>query len=299
MLLSNLTQWYCNKLPEKEAIKMIADSGFDAYDISLFQLTREEDYLFNQPNYVEIAKEMREYADSLGIVCNQSHAPFPSSVGKEEEDKVIYEKIVRAMEIASILGAKIIVVHPKQHLIHAEHPDELFEMNVEFYKSLIPYCEKFGIKVACENMWQWYNGNKVPSDSTCSRAWEFNKYLDAIDLDRHKNIYIANIVKCRPPKNRDPLDEEQDACIGWIKEQTRLIRPKIIVSLGRVAATRLIDKDFKVTRQHGQFIEKNGFYMMGTFHPSALLRNPAQKPDAFEDFIALREKISEVCEHTY
>ena len=87
--------------------------------------------------------------------------------------------------------------------------------------------------------------------------------------------------------------------MGWLKAQTRLIRPKIIVCLGRVAATKLIDPDFKVTRQHGQFFEKNGFYMMGTFHPSALLRNPAQKPDAFEDFIALREKIIEVCEHTY
>ena len=126
-----------------------------------------------------------------------------------------------------------------------------------------------------------------------------DKYLDAIDLDRSKNVYIGNIVKCRPPKNRDPLPEEQDACMGWLKAQTRLIRPKIIVCLGRVAATKLIDPDFKVTRQHGQFFEKNGFYMMGTFHPSALLRNPAQKPDAFEDFIALREKIIEVCEHTY
>ena len=126
-----------------------------------------------------------------------------------------------------------------------------------------------------------------------------DKFLDAIDLDRNKNVYIGNIVKCRPPKNRDPLPEEQDACIGWLKAQTRLIRPKIIVCLGRVAATKLIDPDFKVTRQHGQFFEKNGFYMMGTFHPSALLRNPAQKPDAFEDFIALREKIIEVCEHTY
>ena len=126
-----------------------------------------------------------------------------------------------------------------------------------------------------------------------------DKFLDAIDLDRNKNVYIGNIVKCRPPKNRDPLPEEQDACMGWRKAQTRLIRPKIIVCLGRVAATKLIDPDFKVTRQHGQFFEKNGFYMMGTFHPSALLRNPAQKPDAFEDFIALREKIIEVCEHTY
>lgn len=126
-----------------------------------------------------------------------------------------------------------------------------------------------------------------------------DKYLDAIDLDRHKNVYIANIVKCRPPKNRDPLPEEQDACMPWLKAQTRLIKPKIIVCLGRVAATKLIDPGFKVTRQHGQFFEKNGFYMMGTFHPSALLRNPAQKPDAFEDFIALREKITEVCDRTY
>ena len=126
-----------------------------------------------------------------------------------------------------------------------------------------------------------------------------DKYLAAIDLDRHSNIYIANIVKCRPPHNRDPKEEEQAACIGWLKAQTRLIRPKIIVCLGRIAAQKLISEDFRVTRQHGQFIEKNGFYMMGTFHPSALLRNPAQKPDAFEDFIALREKISEICQSTY
>ena len=126
-----------------------------------------------------------------------------------------------------------------------------------------------------------------------------DKFLDAIDLDRNKNVYIGNIIKCRPPNNRDPLPEEQDACIGWLKAQTRLIRPKIIVCLGRIAATKLIDPDFKVTRQHGQFFYKNGFYMMGTFHPSALLRNPAQKPDAFEDFIALREKINEVCNRTY
>lgn len=126
-----------------------------------------------------------------------------------------------------------------------------------------------------------------------------DKYLAAVDLDRHENVYIANIVKCRPPHNRDPKEEEQDVCIKWLKEQTRLIRPKIIVCLGRIAAQRLISPEFRVTREHGKFINRNGFYMMGTFHPSALLRNPAQKPDAFEDFIALREKIREVCDHTY
>lgn len=126
-----------------------------------------------------------------------------------------------------------------------------------------------------------------------------DKYLEAIDLDRKKNIYIANMVKCRPPKNRDPLPEEQDMCIDWLREQTRLIRPKIIVCLGRISAQRLISKDFKVTKQHGDFIEKGGILFMGTFHPAALLRNPNQKPDALEDFLALQKKIKEICDHTY
>ena len=126
-----------------------------------------------------------------------------------------------------------------------------------------------------------------------------DKLLDVVDLSRNKNIYIANIVKCRPPKNRDPLPEEQDVCIEWLREQTRLIRPKIIVCLGRIAAQKLISKDFMVTKQHGQFIEKGGMLFMGTFHPAALLRNPNQKPDALEDFFALRDKIKEICDHTY
>lgn len=125
-----------------------------------------------------------------------------------------------------------------------------------------------------------------------------DKYLDAIGLDRKKNIYIGNMVKCRPPRNRDPKPEEQEACIGWLRSQVRLLRPKIIVCLGRIAAQRLIDPNFRVTRQHGQFFDKNGTLMMGTFHPAALLRNPNQKPDAFEDFLALRDKIREVCDHT-
>ena len=126
-----------------------------------------------------------------------------------------------------------------------------------------------------------------------------DKFLAAVDLDRKKNIYIANMVKCRPPKNRDPLPEEQEACIGWLREQVRLMRPKIIVCLGRISAQKLIDKNFRVTKQHGQFIERGGILMMGTFQPAALLRNPRQKPDALEDFVALREKIREVCTHTY
>ena len=126
-----------------------------------------------------------------------------------------------------------------------------------------------------------------------------DKFLAAVDLDRNKNIYIANMVKCRPPQNRDPLPAEQEACIGWLREQVRLMRPKIIVCLGRISAQKLISPDFKVTKQHGEFIEKGGILFMGTFHPAALLRNPNQKPDALEDFLKLKEKIKEICERTY
>ena len=124
-------------------------------------------------------------------------------------------------------------------------------------------------------------------------------YLEAIDLDRSKNIYIANIVKCRPPQNRDPLPEESSACMPWLEEQIRLIDPKIIVCLGRVAAKQMMDPDISIMRQHGEFIQKDGRWYMATLHPAALLRNPAAKPDAFGDFVALRQKIREVCRHTY
>ena len=121
-----------------------------------------------------------------------------------------------------------------------------------------------------------------------------DKYLEVVDLSRKDNIYIANIVKCRPPQNRDPKPEEQDACINYLRRQVKLIQPKIIVCLGRIAAQKLISPDFRVTNQHGQFIEKGGILFMGTFHPSALLRNPANKPAALSDFQALREKIKEL-----
>lgn len=121
-----------------------------------------------------------------------------------------------------------------------------------------------------------------------------DKYLQVIGLDRKKNIYIANIVKCRPPQNRDPESSEQEICIEWLRAQTRLIKPKIIVCLGRISAQKLISEDFRVTKQHGEFIKKGNILFMGTYHPAALLRNPLNKPDALSDFQALRDKIKEL-----
>lgn len=124
-------------------------------------------------------------------------------------------------------------------------------------------------------------------------------YLEAVDLSRDKNVYIANIVKCRPPQNRDPLPEESTACMPWLRQQFQLIRPKIVVCLGRVAAQRMLDPGFSISRDHGKFFDKQGTLFMATYHPAALLRYPDNKPAVFGDFVALRQKITEVCEHTY
>ena len=123
--------------------------------------------------------------------------------------------------------------------------------------------------------------------------------LSIIDLDRAKNCYITNIVKCRPPHNRDPLEVEQEACIGYLREQVRLLRPQIIVCLGRIAAMKLIREDFKITREHGQWTQKNGVWLMAIYHPSALLRDETKRPTTFRDLLSLRAKIRELCPETY
>ena len=121
--------------------------------------------------------------------------------------------------------------------------------------------------------------------------------LEIIGLDRTK-VYVANIVKCRPPKNRDPLNVEQDACIGWLRRQTALLRPRIIICLGRIAAKAIIREDFKITEQHGQWFERRGVQMTAIYHPSALLRDESKRPETFVDLKAIQAKVREVCTHT-
>lgn len=122
--------------------------------------------------------------------------------------------------------------------------------------------------------------------------------LSIIDLDRH-NCYITNIVKCRPPENRDPTPEEQDACINYLYEQIRLIQPKLIICLGRIAAKRLISPDYKITLQHGSWVEKDGIAMTAIYHPSALLRDVGKRPETFRDLLSIRDKVKAVCTRTY
>lgn len=117
--------------------------------------------------------------------------------------------------------------------------------------------------------------------------------LSIIDIDR-TNCYIANIVKCRPPHNRDPQEAEQDACIGFLRNQVTLIKPKIIVCLGRIAAMRLIDGKYRITREHGTWVRRGNMWMTALYHPSALLRDPMKRPETFEDLLSLRAKVQEL-----
>ncbi len=119
-----------------------------------------------------------------------------------------------------------------------------------------------------------------------------DKFLYAVDIPR-EDVYIANIIKCRPPKNRDPLPEEEDACIDFLREQVKIIRPKVIVCLGRIAAMRLIRPDFKITKEHGTWFQKGDFSMCAVYHPALLLRDPRKKEEMLIDMKAIKAKLDE------
>ena len=122
--------------------------------------------------------------------------------------------------------------------------------------------------------------------------------LEMIDLNR-KDVYIANVVKCRPPHNRDPLNEEQASCRHWLDAQRELISPKIIVCLGRIAAMAIIKPDFRITREHGQWFDVDGTRVMAMYHPSALLRDISKRPETFVDLRSLRSEAQRICSHLY
>lgn len=117
-----------------------------------------------------------------------------------------------------------------------------------------------------------------------------DKYLFAVDIDRN-DVYIANILKCRPPHNRDPLPAEEDACMDFLRRQVRMIKPDIIVCLGRIAAMRLIKPDFRITSEHGQWFRKGNFLITAVYHPALLLRDPRRKEDMLRDMQNIKKQL--------
>lgn len=117
-----------------------------------------------------------------------------------------------------------------------------------------------------------------------------DKYFLAVGINK-EDVYIANILKCRPPKNRDPKPDEEDSCMDYLRDQVRVIKPKMIVCLGRIAAMRLISPDYKITQEHGKWIQKGNFLITAVYHPAALLRDPRKNPEMLEDMMDIKEKI--------
>lgn len=177
MLLSTNTSNVLMHYSAEKTVDMLQNAGFTAIDFSFFDPVwyseEREDVFFS---------ELRKYAENAGMCFNQAHAPFHSSFPDAEQTKNRFWEIVSALRRAALLGAKTIVVHPVQHLKYADEgvPQQLFEMNMEFYGKLIPYCQKFGIKVAVENMWQYHPWPKI-THSTCSTPEEMNRYLDTLN----------------------------------------------------------------------------------------------------------------------
>ncbi|MHB1315587.1 MAG: uracil-DNA glycosylase [Christensenellales bacterium] len=120
-----------------------------------------------------------------------------------------------------------------------------------------------------------------------------DKMITAIGMQR-QDVYIANIVKCRPPNNRVPGEEEALACLPYLRAQTALIHPRVIVCLGATAARYIIDPSVRITRDRGEWTERKGYYLMATYHPAALLRDPSKKREAWEDFQKIRDKLLEM-----
>lgn len=119
------------------------------------------------------------------------------------------------------------------------------------------------------------------------------RMLASVEIDREK-VYICNIVKCRPPYNRVPTEEEARACMLHLRMQTALLRPKVILLLGATAARYTLNPNIRITRERGIWTERKGVWMMPTYHPSALLRDESKKRDAWEDLKSLRQKLTEL-----
>ncbi len=182
MLLSTQTDYLARKFGHKRAIEIIADAGFDAIDLTMFEL-KGEDSPFLHDDYQAYALSLKRVAEGRGLVFNQAHAPFPSSKIDEAYNTMMFARIVRSIEIAGIVGAKCIVVHPMHHLPYLANMEMLKSMNMEFYRKLAPYAKAAGIKIALENMWQRDAETKQIVVSACSRTKEFADWIDTLDDD--------------------------------------------------------------------------------------------------------------------
>lgn len=180
MRLVTTTEKLAEAFGDEECVRILAEAGFDAIDWGFFEMAAGKG-IWCTDQWREHALALKELGGQCGIAFAQAHAPFPSSTGVQDEDALILERIIRSMEAAALMGIKNIVVHPRQHLPYAKNKEALWQENLDFYRSLIPWCEKFGIRVCAENMWQYDNRRRYIIDSVCSQPEEFCGLLDTLN----------------------------------------------------------------------------------------------------------------------
>lgn len=180
---------------DKEAIEMIKETGYDCYDYSMFWAKGEKNML--DDDWREKAHKLREYSDKIGIICNQAHAPFDIQYTDAfSETNANYEELVRSMEVAALLGAKTIIVHA----IKKNLPKEVnfYELNRKFYKSLLPYCQKFNICVSVENLFNIINDRTVPVLSDPEEHMNFVESLKSDYINICVDVGHSAITGQRP-----------------------------------------------------------------------------------------------------
>nr|WP_304578734.1 sugar phosphate isomerase/epimerase family protein [uncultured Acetatifactor sp.] len=165
---------------DEACIPILKKAGFEALDWSFFGMELGEG-IWCTDAWREHALRLKDTAAQCGIGFSQAHAPFPSSRGEEPYDREIRKRILRAMEAAALMEVRNIVVHPMQELEYATNRDRLWEENLEFYRSLIPYCQEYGIRICAENMWQRDKKRGYIVDSVCAPPEEFCGLLDELD----------------------------------------------------------------------------------------------------------------------
>ncbi len=183
MLLSTQTGYMVDTFGFEEGTKKLQRAGYDALDLSLFQMKNDASPYVND-GWREHTEAQRRFADEHGIAFNQAHAPFSFRWDDEHVRRdVAQPRVIRSLEIAAMMGAEIIIVHPLHYCVYKGHEREMHELNIDYYRSMIPYCREFGIKIAVENMWQTDPKRRCCSHDVASHAEEFARIIDELDSE--------------------------------------------------------------------------------------------------------------------
>ena len=179
MKLAMNTNFFQKEMSTEDMAKIISEAGFDAVDYSLMSMVHP-DYIYNGPNYLAVAEENGKILKSYNIPVVQTHVPFEF---QNFDEPFFMETTIRSLEASAALGATVAVVHPLHHMEYAGHEEEIFQLNMDFYRSLIPVCKSCGIKIGVENMFQRDRKRGYIVHDTCSSADEFCRYIDTLNSE--------------------------------------------------------------------------------------------------------------------